>query len=124
MVCYNRGPEQVVKVTKDAIAILDELAIQYPPAVIIAEAAKMQREEAGDGVATFVVFLSALLKKADELLSMKIHPNTIIHGYHLATNKALEIIDKQAATLQQHKQRHFRYCRLQKKPFDTSNIAQ
>ena len=99
IVCYNRGPEQVVKVTKDAIAVLDELAIQYPPATIVAEAAKMQREEAGDGVATFVIFLSALLKQADELLSMKIHANTIIHGYHLATNKALEIIDKQAVPL-------------------------
>lgn len=98
IVSYNRGPEQVTKVTKDAIAILDELAIMYPPAVIISESAKMQREEAGDGVATFVVFLSALLKKADELISAKIHPNIIIHGYHLATNKALEIIDKQATT--------------------------
>jgi chaperonin GroEL (HSP60 family) len=96
IVAYNRGPEQIVKVTKDPIAILDELAIQYPPAVIVAEAAKMQREEAGDGVTTFVVFLSALLKKADELLSMKIHPNTIIHGYYLATEKALELIDNQA----------------------------
>ena len=96
LVAYNRGPEQVVKVTKDAIAILDELAIQYPPAVILAESAKMQRQEAGDGVATFVVFLSALLKKADELVSAKIHPNIILHGYYLATNKALELIDRQA----------------------------
>ena len=96
IVTYNRGPEQVVKVTKDAIAILDELAIQYPPAVIIAESAKMQRQEAGDGVATFVILLSALLKKADELFSMKIHANTVIHGYFLASNKALEIMDKQA----------------------------
>lgn len=97
MVSYNRGPEHVVKVTKDAIAILDELAIQYPPATIIAEAAKMQRSEAGDGVATFVVLLSALLRKADEMLNLKIHANTIIHGYGLAHDKALEIIDKQAA---------------------------
>lgn len=96
MVTYNRGPEQVVKITKDGIAILDELAIQYPPAVIIAEAAKMQREEAGDGVTTFVTFLSALLKKADKLLTDKIHANTIIHGYKIAADKALEIIDKQA----------------------------
>jgi chaperonin GroEL (HSP60 family) len=96
MVTYNRGPEQVVKVTKDAVTILDELAIQYPPSVIISESAKMQREETGDGVATFVVFLSALLKKADELLNMGIHANIIIHGYNLATDKALEIIDRQA----------------------------
>ena len=99
MVAYNRGPEQVVKVTKDAIAVLDELAIQHPPAVIIAESAKMQRAEAGDGVATFVILLSALLKNADELTVNKIHPNTIIHGYFLAQNKALEIIDQQATVL-------------------------
>lgn len=96
LISYNRGPEQVVKITKDAIAILDELAILYPPAVIVAESAKMQREEAGDGVACFVVFLSALLKKADELLAMKIHPNIITHGYSLATNRALEIMEKQS----------------------------
>ena len=96
LLSYNRGPEQVVKVTKDPIAILDELAIQYPPAVIIAESAKMQRQEAGDGVATFVVLLSALLKNADDLFSKRIHANTIIHGYFLAQSKALEIMDKQA----------------------------
>ncbi len=96
LVSYNRGPEQVVKITKDAIAILDELAIQYPPAVIIAEAAKMQREEAGDGVASFVILLSALLKRADVLLSNKIHANIIIHGYRLAQDHALEVIDKKA----------------------------
>jgi chaperonin GroEL (HSP60 family) len=97
LVTYNRGPEQVIKVTKDAIAILDELAIQYPPAVIVAESAKLQRQETGDGVATFVVVLSALLKKADELMTMGLHANTIAHGYHLATQKALEIIDAWAA---------------------------
>jgi archaeal chaperonin len=96
LVTYNKGPEQVVKVTKDAIAVLDELAIQYPPAIIVAESAKMQRQEAGDGTASFVVFLSALLKKADELLNMKIHPNTIVHGYYLATEHTLELLEKQA----------------------------
>jgi chaperonin GroEL (HSP60 family) len=100
LVAYNKGPEQVVKVTKDAIAILDELAIQYPPAVIVSEAAKLQRQEAGDGVTQFVILLSGLLRKADELKAMKIHANTIIHGYHLATEKALEIMEKQAVANQ------------------------
>lgn len=94
MVTYNRGPEQVIKVTRDAIAVLDELAIQYPPAIIVAESAKLQRQEAGDGVATFVVVLSALLRKADELMSMGVHANTIMHGYYLATQKALGVIDE------------------------------
>jgi len=99
LITYNRGPEQVIKITKDAIAILDELTIQYPPSVIIAESAKLQRQEAGDGVATFVVILSALLKKADELMTMGFHANTIVHGYHLATKKALEIIDAKATSI-------------------------
>lgn len=98
MVAYNRGPEQVVKVTKDPIAVLEELAIQYPPSVIVSESAKLQREEAGDGVTGFVILLSALLKKADDLSAMGIHANTIIHGYHLATEKSLEILERQAAT--------------------------
>jgi chaperonin GroEL (HSP60 family) len=98
LVTYNRGPEQVIKVTRDAIAVLDELAIQYPPAVIVAESAKLQRQEAGDGVATFVVVLSALLRRADELMSMGLHANIIMHGYHLATQKALEVINAQATS--------------------------
>jgi len=98
LVAYNKGPEQVVKVTKDTITVLDELAIQYPPTVIISESAKLQREEAGDGVTGFVIFLSALLKKANELIIAGIHANTIINGYHLATEKSLEILERQALT--------------------------
>jgi archaeal chaperonin len=103
LVSYNRGPEQVVKVTKDAISILEELAIQYPPAVIVSEAAKLQREEAGDGVTGFVIFFSALLKKADELLTLGIHANTITHGYYLAMEKSLEILESQAVPSSQNR---------------------
>lgn len=99
MVIYNKGPEQVVKIMKDAIAILDELAIQYPPSVIIAESAKMQREEAGDGVASFVIFLSALLKSANKLMDTGFHANTIIHGYNLALERALNVLDNQGTRL-------------------------
>ena len=54
MVTYNRGPEKIVKVTKDAVAILQELAIQYPTLVVLSEAAKIQRQvEAGSIAAPF-----------------------------------------------------------------------
>ncbi len=99
LVTYNRGPEQVVKVTKDSIAILDELAINYPPAIIVAESAKMQRNEIGDGAACFVVFLSALLKQADTLSAMGLHPNTIVEGYSLAAKKATEIMEMQSKSI-------------------------
>jgi archaeal chaperonin len=93
MVTYNRGPERVVKITKDAIAVLDELAIQYPTLTIVSEAAKIQRQEFGDGVKSFIILTAALLKKADELMAKGIHPTKILRGYQEAVKKALEIMN-------------------------------
>ncbi len=99
MVTYSRGPERVVKITKDAVSVLEEFAIQNPLLTIVSEAAKMQREEVGDGVASFIILLSGLLKKADELAALGIHRNTVIKGYLESTKKALEVIDAQAVKL-------------------------
>ncbi len=92
MVTYNRGPEQVIKITKDPIPILEELSIQYPIVTILLEAAKMQRQEIGDGVTSFIIFTSALLKNANNLVSKKIHPSIILNGYYEAAKKAIELI--------------------------------
>ena len=96
MVTYNRGPEKVIKITRDPVAVLEELAIQYPILVVFSEAAKIQRQEIGDGVKTFVILTAALLKKADELISKGIHPNVVVRGYKEAAKKALEIINSQS----------------------------
>ncbi len=92
MITYGRGPERVTKITKDPVPMLEEIAIQYPPARIVSEAAKLQRDEAGEGVTQFVILLTGLLRKADELMSMNVHPNIVVRGYLEATKKALEII--------------------------------
>ncbi len=93
MVTYNRGPERIVKVTKDAVPILEELAIQYPTLALLSEAAKQQRQEIGDGVTSFVILASSLLKKADELIAKKVHPNIILDGYSEAAKEAVRIIE-------------------------------
>jgi archaeal chaperonin len=93
MITYNRGPEKIVKVTKDAVAVLQELAIQYPTLVVLSEAAKIQREELGDGVKCFVILTAELLKKADQLVAKRIHPSVILKGYQEAAKKALETIN-------------------------------
>ncbi len=100
MVTYNRGPEKIVKITRDAAAVLDELAMQYPTVTVLSEAAKIQRQEVGDGVTSFVILTSTLLKKADELVAKRIHPTTILRGYLAAEKKALEIIQANAKTLE------------------------
>ena len=92
MVAYNRGPEKTVKITRDAVAVLEELAIQYPTLVVLSEAAKIQRQEMGDGVKSFIILTAELLKRADKLVSKGVHPTRILKGYEEATKKALETI--------------------------------
>lgn len=94
MVVYNRGPEQVVKITRDIIPALEELAIQSPAASFITEAAKMQRQEYGDGVTQFTLLASALIMAAEELRGLSVHPNTIVEGYKKASRRANEVLEK------------------------------
>ena len=100
MVTYNRGPEKVVKITKDAVLVLEELAIQYPTITVLAEAAKLHREQMGDGVKTFVILASSLLRKADELMEKGIHPMIILSGYEEAAEKAIETIGSSSQQLE------------------------
>jgi len=96
MVTFNRGPEKVIKVTKDAAEMLQELEVQYPAVKTLAEAAKIQREQAGDGVSTMVVLVAAILRESEKLLDKKIHPNVILKGYRAAAVEALAVIEKAA----------------------------
>ena len=97
LVTYHRGPELVTKVTKDAVDIVDELGVQYPAIKTLAEAAKIHREEAGDGVSTLLVLVSALLNEAQKLTEIGVHPVAVLDGYREAAKKSISIIDEIAA---------------------------
>lgn len=96
MVTFTRGPERIIKVTKDAVEMLQELEVQYPAVKTLAEAARVQRDQAGDGVSTLVVILAALLRESETLMNKKIHPNVILKGYRAAAKEGLAIIEKSA----------------------------
>ncbi|MGA2666378.1 MAG: TCP-1/cpn60 chaperonin family protein, partial [Nitrososphaerales archaeon] len=96
MVTFNRGPERIIKVTKDPVEMLKELEVQYPAVKTLAEAAKLQREEVGDGVTTMVLLISGLLGEAERLMDKKVHPNVILRGYRAAAKEALAVIDRAA----------------------------
>lgn len=93
MVTYNKGPEKVVKITRDAVAVLEEYAIEYPTVAVLAEAAKMQRQLVGDGVTSMIILISALLKNADKLKRQRVHPISILNGYQEAGKNAVQIIN-------------------------------
>jgi chaperonin GroEL (HSP60 family) len=79
-------------VTNDGVTILKEMDIEHPAAKMVVEVAKTQDEQVGDGTTTAVIFAGALLKKAQELMDMGIHPTIIASGYRLAAAKARELL--------------------------------
>ncbi|HIP16093.1 MAG TPA: thermosome subunit, partial [Methanothermococcus okinawensis] len=81
-----------IVVTNDGVTILKEMSVEHPAAKMLIEVAKTQEKEVGDGTTTAVVIAGELLRKAEELLDQNVHPTVIIKGYHLALNKAQEIL--------------------------------
>ena len=82
-----------IVVTNDGVTILKEMDIEHPAAKMLVEVAKTQEDEVGDGTTTAVTIAGDLLKKAEELLDMDIHPTIIAMGYRQAAKKAQEILD-------------------------------
>jgi len=83
-----------IVVTNDGVTILREMDIEHPAAKMLVEVAKTQEDEVGDGTTTAVIIAGELLKKAEDLLEMDIHPTVIAMGYRQAALKAMEILNK------------------------------
>ena len=83
-----------VTISNDGATILDEISIEHPIGKIMAEVAKTQDDEVGDGTTTAVVLAGGLLKGAENLLDDDIHPSVIVKGYRLASKKAIEFAEK------------------------------
>ncbi len=83
-----------ITVTNDGVTILEQMEVVHPAAKLLVEVAKTQEEEVGDGTTTAVVIAGELLKNAEELLDMGIHPTVIAEGYRKASDQALKILDE------------------------------
>jgi len=88
-----------ITITNDGATILKEIDVEHPAAKMMIEIAKTQDDMVGDGTTTAVVLASELLKKAEELLDQNIHPTMLVAGYRKAGQKAIEIIAKNAVTI-------------------------
>lgn len=73
-----------VILTNDGHTILDEMEITSPAGNMVADVARIQEEEAGDGTTSAVVVSGELLKAAQDLLDRDLHPSSVAQGYHLA----------------------------------------
>ena len=88
-----------VVITNDGATIMKELDVQHPAAKMLVEVAKTQDNEVGDGTTTAVVLTGDLLEKAEKLLDKDVHPTVIVEGYKKAAEKAGEILDSLAETI-------------------------
>ena len=80
-------------VTSDAATIIKETDVHHPAAKMIAQAAKMQENEAGDGTNLVISMAGELLTQAEHLIKMGLHPSEILVGYEKGSKKTLEMLE-------------------------------
>jgi thermosome len=83
-----------VTITNDGATILKEMDIQHPAAKMLVEVAKSVDSEVGDGTTSAAIFAAALVEKAEDLINKDVHPMVIVDGYDMASEKALELLNK------------------------------
>ncbi len=88
-----------VTITNDGAEILKALDIENIAANMMVNVAKSIDDFIGDGTTSAVIFSASLLSNALDLIEQGIHPKPIIHGYKLASDKALEIIKTISETI-------------------------
>ncbi|HUV61782.1 MAG TPA: thermosome subunit beta [Thermoplasmata archaeon] len=88
-----------VVITNDGVTILKEIDVEHPAAKMLVEVAKTQDDECGDGTTTAVILAGELLKKAEALIEMNVHPTVISGGYRMAAQKARELLEGLAITV-------------------------
>lgn len=88
-----------VVITNDGVTILKEVDVEHPAAKMVIEVAKTQDDECGDGTTTAVILAGELLKKAEELIDLNIHPTIISSGFRMAAEKTVELLNGLSADI-------------------------
>lgn len=81
-----------ILVTNDGATILKSIALDNAAAKVLVNISKVQDDEVGDGTTSVAVLAAELLREAEILVNQKIHPQTIIEGYRIASHAALETL--------------------------------
>lgn len=83
-------------VTNDGATILKSIALDNAAAKVLVNISKVQDDEIGDGTTSVTVLAAELLREAEKLVDQKIHPQTIIDGYRVASAAALKALEDSA----------------------------
>ncbi|KAF2665937.1 T-complex protein 1 subunit beta [Microthyrium microscopicum] len=85
-----------ILVTNDGATILKAIALDNAAAKVLVNISKVQDDEVGDGTTSVAVLAAELLREAERLVDQKIHPQTIIEGYRIASQAALSTLSSLA----------------------------
>ncbi|KAL0566376.1 T-complex protein 1 subunit beta [Marasmius crinis-equi] len=85
-----------INVTNDGATILKAIQLDNAAAKILVNISKVQDDEVGDGTTSVCVLAAELLREAEKLIAQKIHPQTIVEGYRIASAAALKALEKAA----------------------------
>jgi len=91
------GPIGNIEVTNDGATILRGVGVDNPAAKVLVEMSRVQDNEVGDGTTSVTVLASELIREAEKLIDMRIHPQTIIAGWRKAAAVAKEALEKSAS---------------------------
>jgi chaperonin GroEL (HSP60 family) len=69
-----------VVMTNDGATILSLLDVSHPAGKMLVELATQQDKEVGDGTTSVVLLAAELLKQANELVKLKVHPTTYAYA--------------------------------------------
>lgn len=83
-----------VTITNDGATILQQLEVEHPAAKLLVELAGMQDKEVGDGTTSVVLIAAELLRRGNALVTLGLHPTTIITGFRQALKAAVAYIKK------------------------------
>jgi T-complex protein 1 subunit beta len=81
-----------ITVTNDGATILKSIHLDNAAAKVLVNISKVQDDEVGDGTTSVTVLSAELLREAERLVGMKIHPQTIVKGYRIASEAAFKAL--------------------------------
>ncbi|ORY69264.1 hypothetical protein BCR35DRAFT_326399, partial [Leucosporidium creatinivorum] len=82
-------------VTSDAATIIRELEVVHPAGKVLVMASQQQEHEMGDRTNLVMILAGELLRKAEYLLTMGLHPSEVVLGYELARDRAVEELESE-----------------------------
>ena len=79
--------------TNDGATILKSIHVDNAAAKVIIDISKTQDDEVGDGTTSVAVLAGELLREAEKLVNLRVHPMTIVDGWREATKVAKQALD-------------------------------